>query len=73
MSNKHSDKQKNYLYMQVSNTQVQMYNKKEGYALGFANKSVKGRFESKNAHRKVISASKAVGKLHILFLWISSL
>ena len=36
MSNKHSDKQKNlvYLYMQVSNTQIQMYKNKEAYALG---------------------------------------
>jgi len=36
MSNKHSDEQKNlvYLYMQVSNTQIQMYNNKEAYALG---------------------------------------
>ena len=36
MSNKHCDKLKNlvYLYMQVSNTQVQMYNNKEAYALG---------------------------------------
>ena len=45
MSNKHSDEQKNlvYLYMQVSNTQVQMYNNKEAYALGFANKPVQQR------------------------------
>ena len=36
MSNKHSDKQKKLvnLYMQVSNTQVQMYNNQEAYALG---------------------------------------
>ena len=36
MSNKHSDEQKNlvYLYMQVSNTPIQMYNNKEAYALG---------------------------------------
>ena len=36
MSNKHSDEQKNlvYLYMQVSNSQIQMYNNKEAYALG---------------------------------------
>ena len=35
MSNKHSDEQNNlvYLYMQVSNTQIQMQ-KKEAYALG---------------------------------------
>ena len=45
MSNKHSDEQKNlvYLYMQVSNTQVQMYNNKEAYALGICKQICTGK------------------------------
>ena len=42
---------------------------------GFSNEPVQRRFESRYAHRKVISTSKAVARLHniILLLWFSFL